>query len=301
MAKLSGFAEHFLYSASNAPTIHYRKFKVEKRSGGFRQIDEPLPDLKCFQRWLVREFFARFPASKFSHAYKRSHSIKTNARLHLSKSIVLRVDVKDFFASLRIGLLVKMLEQYGYTAQVSGLISNLCFLEGALPQGAPTSAIISNLLLADIDKKIGADALAAGLHFTRYADDLAFSGSRLPRDFIQKVSKHLKLAGLELNSSKTRIMGKGARQIVCGTILNEKIGAPRKFRRLFRQEVHYIRTFGLEGHLSHQGETRRQYLDTLIGRGNHILWMSEHAPLRFPEVRKDVEFIKRLKRKEETS
>ncbi|WP_374599731.1 reverse transcriptase family protein [Brevundimonas sp.] len=292
LSVLSGFKRDFLYRAANGQNKFYRKFSVKKRDGSERQLVEPLPDLKEFQSWLADSVGSKLPVSKYVHSYRPGRSIKTNARFHLGKKVVVRLDVKDFFASTKLGAVEKVLLSCGYTSSVSRILASLTTLNGALPQGAPSSPSLSNAIYISLDNKLGSYALENNWHYTRYADDLTFSGSGSPRSLISFVENSLKDEELELNESKIRVMRRGSRQVSCGVILNECLGPSREMRRTFLQEVHFVRKFGLAGHIDRKGIETSDYISTLIGRGNHILWMMAQHPNRLPPFQEALSFLK---------
>ncbi len=146
-ALLLGVNNEYLHAMSNAPEHFYRSFYISKRNGGKRRIDEPLPDLKKIQSWILQEILYRIPASKFAKAYIPGVCIKDNARFHRNQKIVLTVDVKNFFPSIKSGYVLGAFLSAGYNVDVAVLLTRLCCLREALPQGAPTSAYLSNLVM----------------------------------------------------------------------------------------------------------------------------------------------------------
>lgn len=165
-------------------------------------------------------------------------------------------------------------------------------LDGSLPQGAPSSPNLSNAIYRSFDEDVGSYSSRNGWRYTRYADDLTFSGSGNQYNLISDVEEFLNKEGLELNYKKIRVMRRSSRQISCGVVLNDLLGPSRKMRRDFLQEVYFIKKFGLAGHLDRQGIDTPNYLDALIGRGAHILWMMSQHPSRQGPFKEAVEFLK---------
>lgn len=254
-----------------------------------------MPDLKSFQRWFVASFAPGLPSSKFAHAYRVGRSIKTNASLHVGKPCVIRLDIVDFFGNINTNRIYSLFETSGYTKKVSGLLASLCCLRGRLPQGAPSSPLISNAVMQYADNQIGDWALKNGWHFTRYADDMTFSGAEDPGALIAKVSDVLRAEGFKINADKTRVMRRGSRQITCGVVLNDMIGPPRSAWRSFFQEMYYIRKFGLQDHIAQCNIERREYVEVILGRAEHLRWLSEHRPDRRARVEEQIEFLKTLR------
>ena len=153
------------------------------------------------------------------------------------------------------------------------LLTYLCTYKEHLPQGSPTSAYISNLVMKDFDEVLGTWCEERGISYTRYSDDMTFSGIFNPSEIIIKVRKLLYKLGLELNNDKIHIIKKSSCQIVTGIVVNEKIQVSSKYRKKIRQEIYYIKKFGLLSHLEHSKYDidRKEYLNSLYGRILYVL------------------------------
>jgi len=162
----------------------------------------------------------------------------------------------------------------GYKKNISYFLANLCCFNNELPQGAPTSPYISNIRMKSLDKEIGDYCNNNSLRFTRYADDFSISGDANIDRVISFVSNKVYANGFSLNSSKTRIARQNARQEVTGIIVNNHMQVQKRIRKDIRQEVYYIRKFGLESHLSHIHETRKNYLRHLLGKTNFAFFVN---------------------------
>jgi RNA-directed DNA polymerase len=265
LALWSGLDSNFLYAASNAPKKFYRSYKIAKKSGGFRNIDEPLTDLKITQRWILDNILVKIPISAAAKAYRAGVSIRDGARLHLNRSCVVRIDFKDFFGSIRPKHVLEIYQSLGYSTLVSGLLTGLTTFNGRLPQGAPTSAAISNIFMREFDDRLLTFARGRGLRYSRYADDLTLSGDVVLNEILNVVSDALP-PNIKINQKKTKTMRPGNRQTVSGIVVNKKPSAPREMRREVRQAVYFISKFGLGGHLAQNREIRSNYLGHLIGK-----------------------------------
>ena len=294
LSVLSGFKIHFLYGMANSPYRSYRAFTIKKRDGSERQILSPMPDLKALQSWLASQIFVKLQVSKFSHAFRHGHSIKTNAKFHIGRKYVVKFDVVDFFGSTKIYKVERLLVNSGYTLPLAKLIAGIVTYDGSLPQGAPSSPVLSNSIYVDLDAELGGIAVGGGWRYTRYADDMTFSGDGDLSLLFSSVYKALNKHGLRANSKKTRVMRRGGRQIVCGVVLNESIGPSRDVRRKFFQEVHYVRKFGISGHIDRREIDQANYLESLIGRGSFLSWMCERRPGESKKIRESVEFLRGL-------
>ena len=188
--------------------------------------------------------------------------------------MVLSLDIENFFGSIRESKVYFFFHKLGYSKQVAMMLTKLCTLDGSLPQGAPTSPALSNLISLRIDRRISGFALKNKIRYTRYADDLAFSGEFDTGSVIRLVSKILNDEGLNINQAKTRLMLPHNQQEVTGIVVNEKMQAPRPVRRNLRKAVHYIEKFGLDSHLDFIRNTRANYLNHLKGIANFILFVN---------------------------
>lgn len=271
---LLGINNEYLHRISNAPEFFYRAFFIEKRNGKKRRIDEPLPDLKKVQSWILSEILYKIPCSKFAKAYIPQKSIKDNVRFHKKQKMVLTVDLKNFFPSIKSGYVLNVFLSEGYNLSVSVLLTRLCCLRECLPQGAPTSAYLSNLIMRKFDAMISKYCIEHDIRYTRYADDLTFSGDFGIAKLLYQIDSELWHLGLKRNSKKMRIMKSGRRQEVTGVIVNQKQQLPREYRMRIRQEIHYISKFGLDNHLSHIGEARSNYVYHLLGKIEYALFIN---------------------------
>lgn len=290
LSQLLGYKLDFLYSVANAPSRFYRTFSIPKKTGGSRQIMEPLPSLKEIQRWLLDNVLAASPVSPAAKAYTNWGGVKANARFHVRQPCILKMDLVDFFPSVHFSDVYDVFFSLGYTKSLSVLMAKLCTIEGRLPQGAPTSPAISNAVFCEIDSVLLAFSRERRFRYTRYADDICVSGDLDIGEVIRFVRKAVRRKGFKINAKKTRILRSGAQQIVTGVVVNEKLQAAAVVRRKFRQEVYYVRKYGVDGHLAEIGERRRNYLVHLIGVGNHILYLNP----RDERTRRDVEYIHAL-------
>ena len=157
----------------------------------------------------------------------KKKSIKENARFHKRQEILLSLDVKKFFDSITSDKVYKVFSSLGYQEDIVVMLTNLCCLNGCLPQGAPTSPIISNIILKKFDDEVGKFTNEKKIRYTRYADDMTFSGDFNPGQIISFVKNRLYELGLKLNEEKTRTRKKSQRQEVTGIVVNEKNAATK--------------------------------------------------------------------------
>lgn len=238
-----------LYVISNHIDEYYREFTIPKKNGGVRIIREPLEPLKSIQRRILSGILSPLPASPFAKAYMKGQSVKENAFYHRHQAIVMTLDIHSYFDSFSFGRVLHLFRSLGYEKPAAVMLAKLVTLDGALPQGAPTSPALSNLLTIDMDWRIADRVLPLGINYTRYADDMTFSGSFAPGRVLSLVEHVVQGYGFELNPEKTRIRRQGERQEVTGIVVNEKLQISRKKRRQLRQEMYYIRRYGAASHM----------------------------------------------------
>lgn len=219
----------------------YSPFPLSKKSGGTREIHAPCAELKRLQGRILENGFNRIPMSRSAHGFHRNRSILTNALPHSGKACVVNIDIDSFFESTGHNHILQATAQlanrhlsYGARQALADILSH----NGALPTGAPTSPAIGNLVLRAADASIAKVAARHGIDYTRYADDLTFSGHPRTVKILSFVEKVLGQLGYKLNSKKTNIYRRGRRQMVTGLVVNEKPNLPRHVRRRLRAAVH---------------------------------------------------------------
>lgn len=166
-------------------SVHYREFWMRKRKGGYRMISAPNKTMQSIQATINSRILS--PVTMIHPAavgFRNGHSVVDNANPHLGKRYVLKMDIHDFFFSIRSPRVKKTFEKIGYPENVSKVLGTLCCLHRHLPQGAPTSPSLSNIVSYEMDRKLAALAAEYGLTYTRYADDLTFSGDVFPKEQI---------------------------------------------------------------------------------------------------------------------
>jgi retron-type reverse transcriptase len=219
----------------------YALHKIPKKSGGFREIHAPCAELKRLQSRILENGFNKVPMSRSAHGFHRKRSILTNALPHSGKACVVNVDIESFFPSTnhnRILQATAHLANHHLSHGARQVLADLLSYKGALPTGAPTSPAVGNLVLRGADAAITKVAARHGIDYTRYADDLTFSGHRHAVKILPFVEKVLGQLGYKLNAKKTNIYRRGRRQMVTGLVVNEKPNLPRHVRRRLRAAVH---------------------------------------------------------------
>lgn len=260
-----------LYSLSNYSERHYHQLKLHKRRGGVRHIQVPDLLLKRVQQQILRQVLAKLPVSSHATAWRTGYGLSDNVLPHVGQKQVLKLDIQNFFPSI----IFPQVHQATFARTdlplaATTLLSHLCCYHDRLPQGAPTSPAIANLVMRPFDDFIGAYCRERGMAYTRYGDDLAFSGDFDAQQVQRRVRSFLADMGFTLNSDKTRLMGRGQRQIVTGIVVNGPYPqVPRETRRALRQTVYYYGKYGIASQPDAIAEER--WLLSLLGKIQFIL------------------------------
>ncbi|GAC1303676.1 MAG: retron St85 family RNA-directed DNA polymerase [Mucilaginibacter sp.] len=274
LSVLVGYKKVYLKRAALFTNFFYRRFAIKKKNNKLRNLSEPLPSLKEIQIWILNNILYNIPISKFAKAYVPNKNILDNTRYHRNKEKVLCLDIKDFFPSIKRASVENIFRGRGYSSNVSNLLSKLCCCDESLPQGAPTSPYLSNIYLNNFDLVISEYCIQKSVRYTRYADDLTFSGDFDEQRLIDLTIKELEKIGLTLNQNKISVMGRDDRQLVTGLVVNKVIQIPRFQRDEIRKEIYYIQKFGLEEHLNRIANTRSNYMKHLIGKIDYAVFIN---------------------------
>ncbi len=262
-----------LYYLSNNIDGNYIEYEKLKKNGNFRTIYEPSKLLKKVQRNILHNILEEKGISKYATAYKKGVSLKDNALPHINNKIILKLDIKNFFDNITFNKVYNLcFKEEIYTKPFGILLTKLCTYNNKLPQGAPTSSYISNIIMRDFDEVVGKYCTKNKINYTRYSDDLTFSGIFNINDVINLVKKELKKKGFKLNYDKIHVIKNNKRQIVTGIIVNKKINISKEYKRKIRQEIYYIKKYGIERHLKMLNiNNKTKYLNNLLGRINYVI------------------------------
>jgi len=255
------------YHRGAATVDHYSRFTIPKRSGGTRTISSPKRQLRVAQNWVLAEILNKVAVHDAAMAFRPGRSILDNAKQHTAKAVVVRLDLKDFFPSIRIRRVRGLFESFGYNQGVATLLALLttesprvaATLDGekrfialgarSLPQGACTSPALTNILCRRLDARLTGLAAAFGFTYTRYADDLVFSHADLNAPvgpLLGLVRTIVTAEGYIVNDEKTRVMRPQHRQAVTGVVVNETPSVSRQDIRRFRSILHHCETDGFQ-------------------------------------------------------
>ncbi len=262
-----------LYYLSNNLDANYISFDIPKKNGKLRTIYEPSGLLKNVQRNILKNILEDKKISKYAKAYQRHISLVDNAIEHINKKIILKLDIKDFFPSINFNMVYNTcFNETLYPRKLGILLTNICMYNNELPQGTPTAAYISNIILRSFDEKIGNYCDNLNISYTRYSDDLTFSGDFNVQEIISLVKDELRKYHFKLNYDKIKVIRNNNRQIVTGIVVNKKLSIKREYKKKIRQEIYYINKYGIDSHLKKLNiDNKNKYLHSLKGKVNFVL------------------------------
>ncbi|HEU4790766.1 MAG TPA: reverse transcriptase domain-containing protein [Flavobacterium sp.] len=271
LAQLVGYKKEYLKKASIYTDNFYRNFEITKRNGTKRLISEPLPSLKEIQLWILKNILYKIPVSPVAKAYKPKARIIENLKFHRNRPKVLTLDLENFFPSIKMKAAQNVFLNLGYSKYMANILSKLCTKDDSLPQGAPTSPYLSNLIFKSADALIFDFCRQRKIRYTRYADDLSFSGDFDEKELLENVTDVIESLNFKINNTKTKLMTPNTRQTVTGIVVNQKPQVVSHKRNALRQALYYIKKFGLKEHQEYKEIVQKNYLEHLLGKINFVL------------------------------
>ena len=244
----------------------YHKFIIPKKSGGKRVIEAPSDRLKSYQLWIKEKILDKVHISDQARGFRKACSIIDNAKEHVGKDLVINIDLKDFFPSITYSQVFKIFVYIGYTQEVAHLLTQLCTnKENVLPQGSPASPVISNIVSLKLDKRLKGISDKYCCIYTRYADDITFSGNANIKNILPIVQRIIVEEGFTVNEEKVRLQYKNQRQEVTGLVVNTKISISPKLQKEIDNAIYYCNKYGVESHMQKIGCLRSFYKEHLYG------------------------------------
>ncbi|EFJ2921901.1 RNA-directed DNA polymerase [Escherichia coli] len=219
---------------------YYHRVEMKKKTGGIRHIESPLRELKAIQRWVLRTILDKLSPSVYAKGFVRGKSILDNAKPHEGNQYVLNLDLQDFFTNVKASHVYTLFKNIGYNNNIAFILTSFCTKGGYLPQGAPTSPALSNLVCLRLDHRISTYCKKRALTYTRYADDLCISGNKIL--ILQKASYLTKdiicNEGFIINSKKEKFLGPKVRREVTGLTVTPKITISKKNYCIYRKRIY---------------------------------------------------------------
>jgi RNA-directed DNA polymerase len=285
LSEASGFTREELlwlcYHRQTATIDHYTRFQIPKRKGGMRSIASPKGKMRQAQTWVLENILNKIPIHEAAVAFQSGKSIVDNAQVHLQKNILVRIDLKDFFPSIKFLRVKGLFQSFGYNSGISTVFALMCtdaarigakfgdqqyfvaLSERYLPQGACTSPAITNIICRKLDNRLSKLAEKMGFTYTRYADDMTFSHADKNAELkalLGLTKKIIAEENFEINEEKTLIMRSHTRQTVTGIVVNnDEMRISRRDIRRFRAFLHQYTLKGAEAMTQKLGKDATQY------------------------------------------
>ncbi|BCE03822.1 reverse transcriptase family protein [Marinicellulosiphila megalodicopiae] len=295
------------YDRKVSKVSHYQQFLIAKKTGGTRKISAPMPRLKHVQYWILTNILEKVAIHDCAHGFVTGKSIVTNAEPHVGADVVINMDLENFFPTVTYKRVKGVFCNLGYSEKISTVLALLCSQadncevvldnqtyfrnqgERFLPQGAPTSPALTNILCRKLDKRMLGMSNQLGFKYTRYADDLTFSSSQKTAHNLQKlfwrVNQIIPDEGFILHPDKTRVMRSNNKQEVTGVVVNEKLSVDRKTLKRFRALLFQINKDGLGDKSWGKGAL----IPSIEGYANFVYMVN---PIKGVELQKAVVLIK---------
>ncbi len=308
------------YKKSDPKLRHYHYKVLAKQFGHVRLIEAPKSRLKELQGQTLRQVLEKIPAHPATHGFVKGRSIRSFVAPHIAQRVVLRMDLKDFFPTFSGSRIQAFFRTLGYPEQVADLLGGICsnavprnvwekceagpqqlqemrdlYARPHLPQGAPTSPALANLCAYRIDCRLSRMAIAVGAQYTRYADDLAFSGDRNFERQVDRFAIHvaaiLMEEGFTVNFRKTRVMRQGVRQHLAGVVLNKRLNVRRDdFDRLKAILTNCVRL----GPESQNREAHPDFYSHLNGRVGFVEMINPSKGKRLRSIFQKIRWVQNI-------
>lgn len=281
-------------------TTHYIRFQIPKKTGGYRVISAPMPRLKEAQNWILENILEKVEMHEAAHGFRASRSIVTNARPHVGAEAIINIDLKDFFPSVAYKRVKGLFRSLGYSDGAATIFGLICTeaeveqieLDGKtyyvatsdrhLPQGAPSSPAVTNLLCRRLDRRLSKMADELGFTYTRYADDLTFSASgddlKNICNVLRRTESVVAHEGFEVHPDKTRVLRRSRQQEVTGVVVNSKPNVSRKELKKFRAAIYQIEKDGPAGKRWGKSE---DVLASMRGFANYVYMVNPEKGAEF--------------------
>lgn len=283
MGVQSGYLRHLIgerknYEYQDEPykIFRYNYFKLKKRKGGYREIMSPSKDLKFIQKWILVNILEKHSLHDSCTGFRKGISIKNNAKPHEKSEIILKIDLLKFFDTITENRVFGAFADMGYKKNLAVSLAKITTAQhrkeywksmpraelkmigfeidnapSVLPQGAPTSPALANILANKMDYRFEKLSEKLGFRYSRYADDLTFSirgDQRLPS--LKMIKKIIEEEKFVVNEKKIQYLKKGGKQYVTGLTTTNGVNVSKKYRKEIGSHIYYCRRFGVKDHLN---------------------------------------------------
>lgn len=285
--------QHYLEASIGAINVNssYHTTKIPKRSGGYRRIDAPSPELKEIQSRINRKILRHVHLNNAATGFRVGKSIKDNAEKHQKRFAVYSLDLEDFFHTVSQPRVVAALSNLGYTQSVSRAIAELCCYRGSLPMGSPASPSLANLVASRLDRRLSGLAKKEGIKYSRYADDITLSFMNR-KDFrvIPLVKQIIVDEGFKINRHKESLQFQHQRQYVTGIVVNAGLNVKREDYKKIRAVIHSARVKGVHYAMEQWGAESLESFKAQIN--GHIQFISMVNPNKAEKLRSDLSDVR---------
>jgi len=277
----------------------YHTFKIPKKNKkSVRIINAPYPSLLYVQQWILKNILKDIHIDDSAHAYIRKKSILTNVVPHLNNKVLLKIDLKDFFTNIEKKRIIAIFLKLGYTQKVSFALASLCTFNNSLPQGAPTSPTLSNIIAYRLDRRLSSLCNKKDMVYTRYADDMVITSNYISLKTKDLIIDIIEDCNFIINKDKTYLSTNQNKRIITGiSIQDGTTKIPRKLKRKIKQEMYYLNKYGFYSHMNKRKITNPFYLERI--RGQILFWNfvesnSEIAKEMLLDINKIIETVEKL-------
>lgn len=256
-----------LFYLARSRDVFYRRDEKPKPDGRVRVFLKPQGELKRIQKLIDRRILKLIPTHQIIHSYRKGHSQLTNAELHVRKPYVLKADRKDFFPTITPEMVHDVFRNLGFSNALAKLLTSLCTYEEQLPQGAPTSPTIANLIQGPLARRLHSLAKWHGVRCTIFGDDVYLSGPQRVKKLKNLVCRIIEDGGFALNQDKSKVLTSAEQQLVTGIVVNEKLNVSKSYRRKLRAIIHNCRSKGVASQFDEDSQAARF---SLKGKIHHV-------------------------------
>ncbi len=280
----SGYLRHLIGEPKNGgyqewphKMFRYNYFKIKKKRGGYREIMSPSKDLKYIQKWILENVLINYKLQESCKGFRKGISIKDNALPHERADVILKIDLLKYYDTITENRVWGVFADIGYRKNLAVSLAKLTTanhrnkywrsipkaelirmgydrggIPAVLPQGAPTSPALANIVADRMDKRFEALSEKLGFAYTRYADDLTFSikgDAKLPS--LKLITKIIEEEKFCVNENKVKFFRKGGKQYVTGLTIANGVNVSKKYRKQISDHIYYCRRCGVKNHLKH--------------------------------------------------
>lgn len=236
-------SKYTIYQLSKHSDKYYKTYEIPKKSGGKRKISQPSKKLKGLQSWILVNILNKIQVSPSCKGFRKGSLTLENALPHIGANTLLNLDLKNFFPTITSNKVYNVFKTIGYNKLIATIFTNICTYEETLPQGSSCSPMLANLTTWTLDLRIQGYVGKRGISYTRYADDLSFSGLNPTKviKIIPMIKEIINDENFIVNHKKTRIASSARAKIVTGLIINEdSVGIGKQKYKDLRAKIHHL-------------------------------------------------------------